>query len=91
MAKPIPYTQRWGKGSHIRKTQPFAPGTVCGWLTAVEQLSPGSRWSRFRCQCGAEVTRMHADVTKSLKRGSTPACNACGGKVRAAKLRGQAP
>lgn len=88
--KPIPYNQGWGT-RHKRKTQPMEPGTVCGLLTVVEQLAPGSTYTRFRCQCGEVVTRMHADVTKSLKRGSTPACNACGGKVRAAKLKGQAP
>ncbi len=83
--KPIPYTSTWGKGSHLRKTQPFEAGAVVGWLTVVGQLGNGV-YSRFRCRCGETVDRMHADVRKSLQRGSTPACMECGKLVRREKL-----
>jgi hypothetical protein len=74
---PATFMSTWGKGSHLKKTEPFEPGTVCGWLTVIEQLTPTSRYTRFRCRCGAEVTRLHSQVRKSMRRGSRPSCVGC--------------
>lgn len=84
LRRPIAYTQAWGKGSHLRKTQPFEPGTVCGFLTVIEQLGSGT-YTRFRCRCGEELTRMHADVRDALKRGVVPSCNKCRSAALASK------
>jgi hypothetical protein len=86
--KPVPYTQTWGRGSHLRKTEPFEPGTVCGFLTVVEQLGSG-RYTRFRCRCGAEVTRFHADVREAVGKGQVPACIKCRSAALASKKGGQ--
>ncbi len=75
VTKPVPYNQGWGK-RHLRKTQPFEPGAVCGFLTVIEQLGTG-RYTRFQCRCGSEVTRIHADVRVALGKGQVPACNKC--------------
>jgi len=72
---PTKYTQGWGQ--RHQPTKPFPPGTVCGWLTVIGQLSPGSTYSVFECRCGERVTRMHAVVSKSLARGSIPSCSGC--------------
>lgn len=90
--KPIAYTQNWGRGSHLRKTEPFEPGTVCGFLTVVEQLGSG-RYTRFRCRCDAEVTRLHSDVREGLRKGAVPACSSCrrDALAEAKRRRGQAP
>lgn len=91
--KPVPYNQGWGR-RHIRKTEPFPPGTICGFLTAEEQLAAGtSRYTRFRCRCGEVVTRMHADVRESMARGALPACLGCreAAKAEAAKRKDRSP
>ncbi len=85
LRKPVPYNQAWGT-RHKRKTKPFAPGEVLGLLTVVEQFAPGSKYTRFRCQCGEEMVRLHSDVQKSLNRGCRPGCHACNAKARAGKV-----
>lgn len=91
--RPIPM-EGWGK-RHLRKTMPPEPGEVFGNLTAVERLGPTSTYTRYRCACGSEVVRMHADVRKAVRCGRTPACLDCNntrrGKATAAARRKEQP
>ncbi len=73
---PFPYTQGWGhKGP--RKTVPYEPGTVCGFLTAVKQSTGDRAFTLFLCRCGAQVIRRHADVREAVAGGGVPACPKC--------------
>ena len=76
-AKPFPYTQGWGGARTLRKTVPYEPGTVCGFLTAFKQSAGHSVYTIFVCRCGAQVTRRHADVRETVTSGGVPSCPAC--------------
>ena len=75
-AKPFPYTQGWGKRT-LRKTVPYEPGTVCGWLTAIKQSAGAPVYTLFQCRCGNQVTRRHADVRATVAGGGVPSCPGC--------------
>lgn len=55
-------------------TKPHAPDSVHGLLTAERQSEADKRFTFYRCACGAEVRRKHADVDKSARRGCLQAC-----------------
>ncbi len=61
--------------THRNPTKPRAPGSVHGLLTAERQSTADTRFTFYRCACGAEVRRKHCDVDKSVRRGSAPACS----------------
>lgn len=74
----VPYEERLAKGL-IHHNFKDITGQRYGQLVAVKPLySVKGKWIwLFRCDCGAEVERKTADVSKGLKLGHVQACPEC--------------